>query len=235
MTSVDGSAFSNQLMYFRNPSIQTFDDSEFRDVRNVEFAPYSHEAASQAYLPVEERSDIGRFKYKKNLSTDSIAVYQSNGKTQREKRTLFGYRGTTSLRDIGTDVALTAGAYHHTRDAQEALENFDFVRKMYPKHTNHLSGHSKASVTTNFLHHSRPKSVSTSIGYNSPGGILGVGSGVIKKFYKTRTQKIVDKNRIDFINKLDPVSTLAFNRKHSKKNKHFSLNPHDLSQWTHMY
>jgi len=232
---VSPGAFANQLMYFSNPSIQSFDDREFDDVQNVEYAPYSHEAASQAYLPKDKRHDIGRFKYQKRLSTDAIAVYKSDGKTPREKRILYGHRGTASARDVGTDAALTAGMYHHTRDAKEALDNFDKVRKLYPTHTHHLSGHSKASTTTNYVHHSRPKSVSSSIGYNSPGGILGVGSGVIKKFYKTRTQKLVDANRMDFINRLDPVSTLAFNRKHSKKNKHFSINPHDLSQWTHHY
>lgn len=232
---VSPSAFVNQLMYFRNPSIQSFDDREFTDVQNVEYAPYSHEAASQAYLPVDERSDIGRFKYKNNLSTDSIAVYKSDGKTQREKRILYGHRGTASVRDIGTDIALTAGVYHKTRDAKEALDHFDKTRVLFPNHTHHLSGHSKASITTSYLHHSRPGSVSSSIGYNSPGGLGGVGSGLIKKFYKTKTQDIVDRNRIDFINSLDPVSTLSFNRKHSKKNKHFSSNPHDLSQWTHLY
>ena len=233
--NVTPEAFINQQMYFTNPSIQTFDDREFRDVQNVEYAPYSHEAASQAYLPVDKRHDIGRFKYQKDLSTKAIAVYKSDGKTQREKRLLYGHRGTASARDVGTDIALTAGLYHHTNDAKEAITHFDKVRKMFPQHTNHLSGHSKASTTTAYLHHSRPKSVTSSIGYNSPGGILGVGSGAIKKFYKTKTQKIVDSNRIDFINRMDPVSTLSFNRKHAKKNKHFSLNPHDLQQWTHHY
>ena len=121
---VSPQSFINQQMYFNNPSIQTFDDREFEDVQNVEFAPYSHEAASQAYLPIEKRHDIGRFKYQKNLSTKAIAVYKSDGKTQREKRLLYGHRGTASARDVGTDVALTAGVYHHTRDAKEAITHF---------------------------------------------------------------------------------------------------------------
>ena len=226
-----GASFANQLMYFRNPSIQTMDYREFDDPNSVEYHPYSHEASTQSYLPKDKRSDIGRFKYQKSASTNNIAVYKSQGKTPQEKKVLIGYRGTASGRDVLTDAALTSGAFKHTRHASEAINNFDKVKKLYPKHTLHLSGHSLGTVSSNYVAHSRPKSVKSQVLFNPPGSIPGVASGIIKKFYKTKTQKEVEDKTVNLINIFDPVSTLSKGRKNTKYRYHPGMHVHDLSQW----
>jgi len=226
-----GAAFANQLMYFSNPSIQTIDQREFDDPKSVEFHPYSHEASTQAYLPKHKRSDIGRFKYQKDKSTKNIAVYKSSGRTPQEKKLLFGYRGTASKRDVLTDAALTAGLFKHTRHANEVLTNFDNVRKYYPRHSIHLAGHSLGTVSSNYVAHSRPKSINSQVLFNPPGSIPGVGSGIIKKFYKTKTQKNVEDKTVNLINLFDPVSTLSKGRKNTKYRYQPGLHVHDLNQW----
>lgn len=227
------SSFVNQLMYYRNPSIQTFDSAEFDNVSNVANAPISHEIASQSYQPVEERMEnIHGFKYVPEWSTDNIAVYRHDGKTAHEKRVVFGYRGSSVARDFATDVALTGGSFRHTRHAREAMSNFDRVRSHTPGYSYHLTGHSLGGYTSSYVHHSRPKTVSSSIGYNAPGSIQSVASDAVKKFYRTRTQRLVEANRVDFQNSYDPVSVLSRfrrNRKTSLLNRGY--NPHSLGQW----
>ena len=229
---VSPAAFASQLMYFNNPSIQTMDTREFDDPKSVEYHPYSHEASTQAYRDVNDRSDIGRFKYQKDKSTKNIAVYKSSGKTAKEKKLLFGYRGTASKRDVLTDAALTAGLFKHTRHANEVITNFDKVRKIYPKHSIHLAGHSLGTVSSNYVAHSRPKSVKSQVLFNPPGSALGVGSGIIKKFYKTKTQKDVEDKTVNLVNIFDPVSTLSKFRKNTKYRYHPGIHVHDLKQWT---
>lgn len=231
---VSPSAFRNQQMYFANPSIQTFDTQEFTSPVDAEYAPISQQVAAQAYeLPSERTSNIGGFMYDPAVSDERHAIYVHHGKTKSEKKVLTGFRGTDSSnsRDLYTDVQLTRSNFHRTRHSKEAHATFDKVVEKYPSHTHHLTGHSLGAHTSYSVHHNNHKKVKSSIGFNTPGSTLGVISSAAQHVYQTPAQKAMSKNRVEYINRFDPVSIFARHRTNRKRNKSFSLNPHSLDQW----
>lgn len=234
MTDVSGAAFANQLMYFRNPSINTYDSSEFTDPQNAEYAPVSHQVAAESYIvPSKRKKNILGFKYDNDQSDLRHAVYVHNGKTQAEKRVVLGYRGTDSsnARDLYTDSALTQGKFNSTKHYKEGRDQLHSVIDSYPDHTVHLTGHSLGAHSQMVHHRENLDNVASSIGFNTPGSIHGVLSDVTRRFYKTKAQKKYDKNSTHFINRYDPVSLLLRGRSGSRMNTKWSTNPHSLSQW----
>lgn len=234
MTDVSGAAFANQLMYFRNPSINTYDSSEFTDPQSAEYTPVSHMVAAESYVvPSKRRKNIMGFKYDSERSDLRHAVYAHHGKTQAEKRVVLGYRGTdaSNARDLVTDSMLTQGKFTSTKHYKEGRDKLHSVINDYPDHTVHLTGHSLGAHSQMVHHREHLDNVSTSIGYNTPGSIRGVVSDVARRFYRTKDQRRYDKSSTHFVNRYDPVSALLRGRTGSRLNTKFSANPHSLSQW----
>lgn len=220
MTNVDSSAFANQLLFFSNPNISTFDNQEFVDPTNVQYAPISHAMSAQAYTdPDFRQQNISGFKYDREHSTEDIAQYVHDGKTKNDKRIVIAYTGTKPSKGhhIRADGALTTGFFHKSKIAKDAINHLDKTKQDYPNHSIHLSGHSLGSFSSAYVAHARPKSVSSSIGYNVPGSIPGVASSMIRPFYETTAQKKVQNTRAEFTNNLDPVSLLNFRKNRNKK------------------
>lgn len=232
---VSGAAFANQLMYFRNPAIQSVDSTEFTDPQNAEYAPVSQQVAAESYVvPSKRKRNISGFLYDTERSDMRHAVYVHRGKTPAHKRVVLGYRGTDSsnARDLYTDARLTQGKFNSTKHYREGKDKLSEVIKVYPQHTIHLTGHSLGANSQMVHHRENLDNVSSSIGFNTPGSTVGVVSDVARRFYRTKDQKRYDKSSTHFINRHDPVSLLLRGRSGSKMNTKWSTNPHSLSQWS---
>lgn len=229
---VSGAAFANQLMYFNNPKISAYDETEFESPSEAESHPVQHEIAVESYKPPSERRrNIVGYKYDDELSDNRHAIYHH----QADKRVIMGNRGTvpTELRDLYTDAALTIGQFRKTRHYKNAVKKYQEVQDKYGDNkTYHLSGHSLGSHTTYALAHRFPNSTQSSVGFNQPGSLPGLLSSGIQNVYQTPTQKKVDKFHVTYNNSLDPVSILSRHRISQRNQKrHKSFNPHSLQSW----
>jgi hypothetical protein len=232
MTSVDGSAFANQLMYFSNPKIASYSSHEFDDPTNVTVAPISHIMSAEAYKkPEDRRRNIAGFTYQKNLSNSRQAVW----KHKADKRVVVANKGTDAFGDpmyLLQDAQLTIGQGRKNPIYKQAISNYQKVQDTFgPDHKYHLTGHSAGAWLSDQTHRRFHKSTSSSVLFNTPGSIQGVVSSGVQKVYQTPSQKAMDKNSTSFISKADPVSIFARHRKNTKNKRVYGWNPHDLSHW----
>ncbi|AXH74329.1 MAG: triacylglycerol lipase [Cressdnaviricota sp.] len=229
---VSGQAFSNQLMYFNNPTIAAYDSSEFNPESQAESHPLHHEISVESYKsPSERRRNIVGFQYDDQLSDRRHAVYRHAA----DKRVIMGSRGTNpkELRDLYSDAALTIGQFKGTKHYKTSVKKYQQVQDKYgPNQSYHLSGHSLGAHNTYALANRYPNSTQTSVGFNQPGSLPGLVSSGIQNIYQTPTQKKVDKFHVMYNNTLDPVSILSRHRKIQRNQKaHHSWNPHSLQSW----
>ncbi|CAN0400560.1 unnamed protein product [Pylaiella littoralis] len=240
-----GAAFANQLMYFNNPRIQAYDDREFMDPQGFGSSPISHQVSMESYKPVDERrTNIAGFSLDRTRSDERHAIYHHKA----DKRVVIGLRGTVpSLlhpRDIKTDIALTLGQFKRTRHYKEAVQKFKEVHGHYGDNQHyHTAAHSLGAHTSLALALRFPKSIKSSVGFNTPGSLFSPLSTTIQKnIGQTRTQKKVFGTKkqkgthIDYWNSLDPVGFFAAtHRKGHFQKEHHSLNPHSLEAWLNHY
>jgi hypothetical protein len=232
---VSGADFSSQLMYFRNPSINTFDAQEFTSPSTAEYSPIQHEMSIQSYeKPSLRKRNIAGFKYDELNSSSRSAIYVHHGKTPAEKRIVHANRGTvpSELRDLGTDVVLTIGEkpFRATRHFQEGQKTLHALAAQYPGHSIHQTGHSLGAKMASSNFDANPHLVDTVTTYNMPGSIPGLVADQSKRIYKTKRQRDHDRRSAHYQSKWDPVSIFRSNQ-NTKSAKNRSLNPHDLGRW----
>jgi hypothetical protein len=235
---VSDAAFANQVMYHSNPSIMSFDATEFQKGAQAEYSPLQHEMSVQSYLPPSKRkNNINGFKYDKELSSSRTAIYVHNGKTKAEKKVVQASRGTNfmkdgGVRDVGTDVILTLGEkpYRNTRHFTESEKTLFAVKDKYPKHSLHTTGHSLGAKNSLSLLNKHHDKIDTATTYNAPGSIGGIFKEQTHRVYRTKHQKDLDNRTTNYQSKWDPVSLLKTNQRTiGSKNK--ASQPHDLGRW----
>jgi len=145
--------------------------------------------ANEAYRNVGKRNNFGDNYYYGRFSTPERAVY-INPKTRDIK---VAIRGTKTLKDLGTDVALAAGGLTKTGRFKRELEAVRNIRKAHPNSKITLDGHSLGSSLAREV--GRKENLA-STGFNGGYGIDSFFTRNPGKHTEVRTR-------------FDPVSALA--------------------------
>ena len=163
---------------------------------------------------IKAKAKEAGFKYDKNISTDENKVF----KNRFTKDPLITMRGTTNLKDVGTDIMLGLGLEKYTNRFKDANKFVDKVKNKYGDKPLTGIGHSLGgSLIEDTNKNNRFDKVIT----------LDKGVGLNGLF------KTTNKNQVDVRARTDPVSLLSLTQNSNTKTipNTIHLNPlysHDL-------
>ncbi len=182
---------------------------KLKGVKKIGLGKISAVISADVYNPVNERQEkIQNYIYLKEYSTPEISVYMDHP----NKSIIIGSRGTSNLKDVGTDLLLVAGKLDKTKRLKELNNLIERLKNRWPDHHITTTGHSLGGSL------SRESGSDLSHSFNE-------GAGIDQLFKKKDKQQI--SHRIEY----DPVSLINASKADETLEKDSRYNSHTIKQF----
>jgi hypothetical protein len=176
-----------------------------KGIKKVGIGKVSSIISADVYNDVGKRqNEIWGYKYLQEYSTPEISVY----KNDETKSIIIGNRGTSNLKDIGTDILLVGGNLKNTSRQKELNNLIQRLKNTFKGYHITTTGHSLANAL------SKNSTSDLSIGFNAGTPLFG----------NTKEGRHIDK-RIEG----DPISLLSKVDETLEKDPRF--NSHTIKQF----